>query len=249
MALKSSGSSSAAMPVEPTTSQNRTVRWRRSGSECRDATVGAGMLACGLDLCWWAAIALRIRLRSPSGIPRCSRSASVRSNRTSVSMAFSTKTCTYCARPSPLSHPGMLFIAVLVRSLSSMASQAASVPPDGRPASECVVPSRRRKKIASTRVLTPLGEASLMCFAPTPAMPRLPPVTCVRLIFCARAVWIATAPKSATALTVVTLPPNGRSQPQEVVRCQSEFPAVGPLGTSGQTLIQRLANPRTLILS
>jgi hypothetical protein len=86
--LSSSGSSLAAMPVEPTRSQNRTVRCRRSAPEC-DATVAAAVtFVCGAEPCWQATIALSSRLRSPSGIPIISRSASVRSNSTSTSTAF-----------------------------------------------------------------------------------------------------------------------------------------------------------------
>ena len=117
--LSSSGSSSTARPVEPTRSQNMTVRCRRSASECGDATVAAGTFVCGVDPLV-GGNGLNIRLQSPSGIRNFSRSASVRSNRTSMSTTFSAKTVTYCAKPCLSSHPAMLLIEVLVRSLSSM---------------------------------------------------------------------------------------------------------------------------------
>ena len=96
MAPISSGSSRAERGVDPTRSQIKTLRWRRSAA----VGTGAGSLlplapksfaAAGLGDEARALIAFMRRFLSPSGIPNFSVSCSVSSGKTSMSIAFSAK--------------------------------------------------------------------------------------------------------------------------------------------------------------
>ena len=89
----SSGSRRAESSVEPTRSQNITVRWRRSASRrssCSSADSGR------LN----SAIARSILRRWPSRTPSQSKSWSVSSGRTPRSMPFSAKRSAYCPSPN-----------------------------------------------------------------------------------------------------------------------------------------------------
>src|SRR5277367_1476370 len=91
------------MLVEPTRSQNITVTWRRSA----DSAGGGAGLAIGGTTGGGAAgfaMAFRSRLLCPSRTPSFSRSASLRSGKTSASTPLSRNAVSYCPSPRLRSH-------------------------------------------------------------------------------------------------------------------------------------------------
>src|SRR5215468_6044843 len=97
----SSGSSRAESAVEPTRSQNMTVRWRRSAPGRRAAVNSA----------WFSpAMARSILRRWPSRTPSLSKSSSLSSVRTLKSIPFSAKRFAYCASPSSSSQSAICCI-------------------------------------------------------------------------------------------------------------------------------------------
>ena len=107
----SSGSSLADMAVEPTRSQKITVSWRRSAA----SAAGGGTDGLASPNAFSApsrlAIALRMRLRGPSGRPIFSRSVSVKSGKTSASISLSRNAASYRSNPSPRSQAAMSILA------------------------------------------------------------------------------------------------------------------------------------------
>src|SRR6516164_3859261 len=85
-------------------SQNITVSCRRSAASCGFAPVDAEG-AADVSAAVKPEMALRRRLRCPSGTPSSLRSTSVSSGRVSASISLARKRASYCPRPRLLSQP------------------------------------------------------------------------------------------------------------------------------------------------
>src|SRR5262249_28956898 len=126
----SSGSKRVDSAVEPTRSQNITVRWRRSASS-RDPVFGSVAESAG-EASPSPAMARSILRRCPSSTPSSFRSWSVRSRRIEKSMAFSAKRWAYSRRPIDSSHSAVLVMALLYHRWNLEKKQH-TVPPDANP--------------------------------------------------------------------------------------------------------------------
>src|SRR6516162_2343446 len=105
---RSSGSNRTDKAVEPTRSQNITVSCRRSAASCGLAPVdaeGAADVPVNIPAAAKPEMALRRRLRCPSGTLSFSRSASVSSGRISASILLARNSASYSPRPRLLSQP------------------------------------------------------------------------------------------------------------------------------------------------
>ena len=112
---RSSGSMRADSAVEPTRSENITVTWRRSAVSFRagSGTIGADAwrsVEAAIGEALSSRIARNIFRRCPSDTPSRSKSWSVSSLRTSISMSLSAKRSAYSDMPSFLSQSAICCI-------------------------------------------------------------------------------------------------------------------------------------------